>query len=275
MSTVDEEPRDQRVRVPHVPGVELVAAPGQCREAGDEVEKVRRLARIAADTLGTVDSRGHIGDQAVAPTPDLVAEPLGSTEPWQSDRADGDHASFRLGSVPHGGRLDHVSDASEVDLECGMVDGAALAVLPCRSQGLVYADALSCDVRTGPQRQPVEVHGVCRRRAFGHAGRLQVCRGCFPRRALGAARSWRLRRGLSLEGTGWSSVGRLQSTGRAIGTLAAAKQGGQARWGRPRLPARLRQTVGCECCRRGEFRPGHGQQRASRRRRSHRRDRTM
>jgi hypothetical protein len=74
VAAAGQEPGDQGVGVPHLPRVQLVAAPGDGRERGHKVEQLLGPGDVGPRALRTGDRLGDVGDDAVAPAPDLVAE---------------------------------------------------------------------------------------------------------------------------------------------------------------------------------------------------------
>ena len=110
-----EEPGDDRVGAPHVAGGQLVPAPGGGGEGGDQVEQAAGLEGVVADGLGAGDRLGGVGDDAVAPAADLVAEGAEAGQAAAGDRALDDRAAgpalgvgdgpgaSRPRSVPRGG----------------------------------------------------------------------------------------------------------------------------------------------------------------------------
>src|SRR4029453_15767303 len=77
-----DQPRDQRVRVPHLAGGDLVAAPPRCRPLRDELEEPLGDGVVLRQPLRTGDGLLDVGDHAVAPTADFVAkEAEGAREP--------------------------------------------------------------------------------------------------------------------------------------------------------------------------------------------------
>ena len=74
VAAAGQEPGDQGVGVPHLARVQLVAAPRGGRKGGSEVEQPPSPVDIGAHVLGAGDRFGDVGDDAVAPAADLVAE---------------------------------------------------------------------------------------------------------------------------------------------------------------------------------------------------------
>jgi hypothetical protein len=69
-----QKPRDQRVRVPHLTGSQLVPTPHGCRDGGRQIENALRANDVRRHPDRTRQRVGQIGDGASPPTTDLVSE---------------------------------------------------------------------------------------------------------------------------------------------------------------------------------------------------------
>ena len=69
-----EEPRDRRVRVPHLARAQLVAAPDRRRHLRHELEQPTRAIGIVAQPARALDRLLDVRNDPVPPAPDLVAE---------------------------------------------------------------------------------------------------------------------------------------------------------------------------------------------------------
>jgi hypothetical protein len=101
------QPRDQRVRVPHLARIKFVATPNRRGHVGYQIEYALRLTWIVGQSLRTCDRLSDIGDDAVARAAYLVPED--SEEPRQgaSDRAVRNNAPPGSVVVSYWCHLDH------------------------------------------------------------------------------------------------------------------------------------------------------------------------
>jgi hypothetical protein len=90
--TARDQPRDQRIRVPHLAGSKLVAPPDRRWRTGHEVENAPRENRIVCQPLWAVDGLVDVGDQTSPPAPILVAEDPQGSSPAAADGAFRDDA---------------------------------------------------------------------------------------------------------------------------------------------------------------------------------------
>src|SRR5215203_4930534 len=74
VTAAGEEPRRQRVRVPHVAGRLLVPAPRVRGEVGQQPKDRLSVLGVGAEPLWRTNRLGSVGYQAVPPRMDLVAE---------------------------------------------------------------------------------------------------------------------------------------------------------------------------------------------------------
>ena len=81
-----------------------------------------------------------------------MTKPAGSDCAAAYDPALGDLAT------PRGGLLDHHAVASEVNLECGVVEILNRAVFVVRNECLKQSAVRADEAATGAQRQPVQQH---------------------------------------------------------------------------------------------------------------------
>ena len=95
-----DQPRDERVRIPHLPGPQFVAAPDRRRHFRHQFEQPSRLFSPLAQALRALDRLGKVGDDAVAPATDLVAEEPEAAGCADADRAFGDDPALRLCPMP-------------------------------------------------------------------------------------------------------------------------------------------------------------------------------
>ena len=125
-----EDPRDDRVRVPHVPGGCLVATPHRCGDVGQQLQHPRRDHDVSGQVNGAVDGRGDVGDDAVAPAAHLVAEEAQATGGAEPDGSDRNHAAGFAVVVRDWGLFDGEAALRHDHLESGVVEIAAGSSMP-------------------------------------------------------------------------------------------------------------------------------------------------
>ena len=172
-SAAGDEPGDGRVRVPHLAGVQLVAAPDGRRYLRHELEQAPGALRIVAEALGALDRFVEIGDQPLAPAADLVAEEREACQRLWADRTFGDDATI-LALSPHGCLLDHEPRLGDVDLQRRVVEGAGRAPVEACREPLEDASVPANGVAAGAERQPVQVDA-----GGGRRGRRSHQRAAF------------------------------------------------------------------------------------------------
>ena len=125
-----------------------------------------RNGRIVGQAARALDGLAEVGDDPVAPTPDLVAEDAPARCPTGPDRALRDHASPVAVPVRDRGLLDHESTVRHVHFERRVIKVAAAAAVNGRVTSLVDAPVQPDEVAACAERQPVEVdargHGLRR-----------------------------------------------------------------------------------------------------------------
>jgi len=145
-ATAGEEPGYERIRVPHLSGAELVAAPDRDRNARGEVEHPPCGLRIVCEPAWAVDRFGDVRDHPVAPAVQLVAEEPEPAGPARPDRPLHHDPARRTVVVEDRSLFDHEPALRHVDLERGVVQVARSAPLQSCNDGFVDA--------------PVEPHAV-------------------------------------------------------------------------------------------------------------------
>src|SRR3954469_1401255 len=119
-----EHPRDDRVRVPHLACVELVATPHRGRDLPDELENTTGIRFIRGQPAGTVDGLRDVGDVTAQPEPYLVAEDPESACPAGADRSLSDDPALLAAQIRHRGLLDDEGGLRELDLQGGVEEVA-------------------------------------------------------------------------------------------------------------------------------------------------------
>ena len=152
-----KEPGDDRIRVPHLPGVELVASPDGCGHPRHEMEQSPRRILVLRQPLGALDSFANVWDDPITPAPDLVAEDAQAARPAAPDRTSGDGPSLLPIGVWHGTTLDREAALRHVDLERRVVEIEAPPAFQQRHGSLENLAIEPHGVTTGAQGKPVEV----------------------------------------------------------------------------------------------------------------------
>ena len=106
-ATAGDQPGGQRVGVPHLSCLALVASPDECRHGGHEVKDVLREQRVACQVLWALDCLADIRDHSVAPAAHLVTEDPEAPCQTASDRAFGNNAPLSSVVVTDRCLLDH------------------------------------------------------------------------------------------------------------------------------------------------------------------------
>ena len=117
------------------------------------------MVQILGHSHRTRDRRGDIGDAAVLPRPDLVAEDAEPSRPSHSHRAFGHDTSPFAVQVGDRSLFDHEATFRHLHNHCRVVQVAARASLCQRADRFEHFPAGSHNMRTGAQRNPVEVDG--------------------------------------------------------------------------------------------------------------------
>jgi hypothetical protein len=155
-AALHKQPRDQRVRVPHVACAEFVAAPHGRRHARHDLQQPPRAVEVITEPLRTVDRFRHVGDHAAAPEPDLIAEESKSPQSSCSHRTFSNDTA--LGTVaPRGCLLNNEPCFRDAHFECGVVEVTAISPLEPCCNPLKDAPVPAHRVASGPERQPVQI----------------------------------------------------------------------------------------------------------------------
>jgi hypothetical protein len=162
-----DQPRDERVRVPHLPGPDLVAAPRGCRRLWYESEEPFGDDDVVRQPLRAGDRFVNAGDDAVAPTAHFVAEKAEGAREARPHRALGDDAALGLVAARNRpGLLDHELARGDGHDQRRVVE---VAPRPLRAPGderFVDATVRPHEVAAGAERQPVQIDSSWQRR--GH-----------------------------------------------------------------------------------------------------------
>src|SRR5579872_317074 len=155
-----QQPRDDRIRVPHLARSNLVAAPNQVWNARRELEDPARDALVVAEPAWAVDGLTDVGNLTVTPSAQLPAEHPKPGRPPRADRAHGHHAAFRATVVVDGSLFDDVAAVWDVEDEPGVIQVARRPPLDSRSDGFVDLSVETDEIAARSKRQPVQVDSV-------------------------------------------------------------------------------------------------------------------
>jgi hypothetical protein len=144
-----DEPRDDRVRVPHFSHLQLVASPHEQWHLGYNVQQSSGFAKISAKTSWAVDRLLEIRNDTVAPSVDLVPKDAEAPCPARANWTLTDDAPLGPGSIPDRGLLDHISSLRYEDLESGVVKIACRASLQPRRNRLEDESVQAHEIPTG------------------------------------------------------------------------------------------------------------------------------
>lgn len=158
MTTACEQPRHERVRIPHLPRSELVASPRGRRYLPNPVEHGPRLRDIATDPQRTAGGFGDVADLAVTPASDLVPEQPGDPEPAGADGPHTHDSPLGAPIAPHRGHLDHEPVRSKPDLQGRVVELPGIPVLAMGHHRLEGAAVQADRTPTGAKGQPDQTH---------------------------------------------------------------------------------------------------------------------
>jgi hypothetical protein len=154
-----EEPRDDRIGVPHLVHAGEPSAPHVDRRARDGGEDRSRHMRVSAHELGAGGRVACVKDPATRPAAYLVAERSPAREGREEHRALHDDAA--RGPVPvrdRPGVLDDGVDPVDVHDERAVVERRGRASLARGSDALVDLAVEADEATAGSQRDPVEVN---------------------------------------------------------------------------------------------------------------------
>jgi hypothetical protein len=141
--------------------VQLVATPHRRRHRRGEPEQPARIQRIVGETARAVDRLGDVGNEAVTPEAQLVAEDPQIADPLAADRALPDDAAVGAVGGADRRRLDHPSAFRYPHLERSVVEIEDGSVRTRRDEPLVDAAIQPNEMPTGAERQPVQVDASC------------------------------------------------------------------------------------------------------------------
>ena len=135
--------------------------PGRSREIWDRRKKPRRAVMVGVEVYGAFHGVGAVIDDAVTPTPHLVAEELRSTQRRETDWSFADGATVGCRAAPHRGHLDDVARATHSNAQCRVVERLSWPSPAACCEKLIDAAAEPHDgaTRSGPERQPEQFDG--------------------------------------------------------------------------------------------------------------------
>lgn len=138
--------------------MEFVAAPHRRRYRGHNVQQASRTRWIDADSHCGRGGRG-IGDEAIAPAADFVAEHPEPPCALHSDGPFGHDTSFGSVRIRDGRHLDHVAAFGNRDLESRVVQIARLSPMDQCRHRLEHLATGQHNSLTRAERDPQQIHG--------------------------------------------------------------------------------------------------------------------
>ena len=154
-----DQPRDERVGVPHVAGSQLVAAPHGRRYVRHQFEEPSRAVGIVAEPARALDGLGDVRDDPVPPAAHLIAEEPQASRDGRANRTLGDHTTSGGVVDWNRGHLDHEPALRHASLQRRVVEVAHTTTAECRRHGFEQAPVQPHRPTAGPERQPVKVYG--------------------------------------------------------------------------------------------------------------------
>ena len=129
-----EQPRNDRVGVPHLAGTALVSAPDECGNIGHRVPQSLSDAWIVGQPVRAFHGLGDVGDDAVVPPPNLVSEDPRAPGPARTYWPFDNDSPLVAARVWDGSLFDHkASRGREVHLKRRVAEVGRRPVLqPCR-----------------------------------------------------------------------------------------------------------------------------------------------
>jgi hypothetical protein len=160
------QPRDQRVGVPHLPRAPLVPAPDERGNLRNGVEHSLRRLEVVRESPRALDRLAGVRDASAAPAAHLVAEDSQPPCPATAHGTCGDHAALRALPVADRRHLDHVRARRHAHLESRVVEVAGRPPREPRRHGFEDAPVHPHRPTARAEREPVEVDPAFR--CFGH-----------------------------------------------------------------------------------------------------------
>ena len=157
------QPCGDGVRVPHLARPEVVASPDRRGHGVGQVEESASNLRIAGEPACPADRLAEIRDQPVRPAAHLVAEQARPPEVSATDCSGRDHPAARPEAVRRRRELDRVANTAELDDQRGVIEIAPGTVLVSGCDRLEDPAVETDGVATRAKRDPVQIHGCCRR----------------------------------------------------------------------------------------------------------------
>ena len=128
-TTGHQDPRDDRVGVPHLAGVEVVASPDRRGNGRQQIEDASSLVNVVREVHRTSDRLPYIGNRSISPAPDLVSEQTEVPERFESNGTFGYDPSSVAVAVRDRRLLDDVASLGDSDLQRRVVEVTPLPVL--------------------------------------------------------------------------------------------------------------------------------------------------
>ena len=121
--------------------MQFIETPGDGWEGRDQLQQTPSANDISAHALWAGHGFRHVGDAAVAPPADLIAEGARVTEPREAHSAIAHDTPICMLAAPHRSHLDHEAVGTEVHFQGGVIEVARLATFVSRHECLEDAPA--------------------------------------------------------------------------------------------------------------------------------------
>jgi hypothetical protein len=170
-STPDEDPRNERVGVPHFARTEFVASPNHRRNVWNQSEHSPSDVCVLGNALWAFNCFVDVRNYATTPAAHLVAEEPKSASGSAADGALGDDTA-PFAALPDRSLLDHETAFGQVDNQRRVVEVASAPVRKSRSYRFEDLSVHANGVSPGAERQPVKVDRTLG--LFAHRGHLRL-----------------------------------------------------------------------------------------------------
>ena len=156
-ATSSESPGHDRVGVPHLTDVRLVATPHRRRYLRQHFEHTSRAHDRCGHTHGTSDRSTDVRNSAVAPSPDFVAEDAEPTRASDAHRPFGNDASGGAVRIRYRCLFHDESALGHLHDQCRVVEIASCSVTCPGGQRFEDLPADPYDMGAGSERYPIQI----------------------------------------------------------------------------------------------------------------------
>lgn len=174
-----EQPRNDRIRVPHLAGLQFISTPYEWWNVSHKAEEQLCLIEVSAKKLRTGHRMTRVRNHPFVPTANLVSERPKASESVAEDRALDRYTPRRRVSIWDGPRcLNRVSALRCHHLQRRVVESNSRSVLtPSHERFVDEAVRANKSNATSTERNPIQMHAElrwCPQRTFGGTHRAIV-----------------------------------------------------------------------------------------------------